>query len=669
MFEGLVFNLRKLIKKPFKVGIVTVNYFGKYKSDGVAVHTYRLSQELARFGCEVHVFTKGDKNQVRQKYFGDGKVVVHEIKVVDRSVSVDAEAQKRAAYALFEIAVVAEIMKEHMVGKLDVIHTHNVGSGGAFISKYFNNIPWVHTFHSLEKTRLDMLSDEKNKYSSVAKWMESSIKYADAHVTVSESLKTEAVGYYDISADNVCVIPNAVNGEIFHEIDGINRKKCVGYVGRFSLEKGIDRVPGIISKVFEKNDDVTFEILAPITEVPPMLQKVENEMNDLIKKYPSRIIWHRKAVSREDLADFYSKCVLLIQPSRYEGFGMTVLEAMACGCVPIVSNCGGLPEVVDNTGKIVSLRTKNFVKEILKLLEDYRLRERYSKRAIERSKLFDWKDVALKTLNLYKRIKRKKISEISEGEVPKVSIVLPAYNAEKFLEESIKSVLDQSYQNFELIVVNDASTDNTKKIINRLATNNKKIVVINNKKNLGKAASVNRAFEIARGKYLVFLDADDFFTPDRLKKQVAYLNRNKKVDLVYGDFQKLFPDGKIETRKAITFSNMSEPLERLKEAVGSKKKFDLSAQILHEKNYIPACSVMFRRKIIDSGITMDSDQRCEDYDFWFQVIGAGFKIKRMPHIITYTYRFHPDQKTKNVELTYASDHDVIKKAKAGAYFR
>ena len=95
----------------------------------------------------------------------------------------------------------------------------------------------------------------------------------------------------------------------------------------------------------------------------------------------------------------------------------------------------------------------------------------------------------------------------------------------------------------------------------------------------------------------------------------------------------------------------------------------MSAQILHEKDYIPACSVMFRRKIIDSGITMDSDQRCEDYDFWFQVIGAGFKIKRMPHIITYIYRFHPDQKTKDVELTYVSDQDVIKKAKAGAYFR
>ena len=667
MIDSIVFNLKRLIKKPLRVGMIAINYFGKYKSDGVAVHVYRLSRELAELGCEVHIFTKGEKNQVKQKYIGNGKVVVHEIKISNRYASTDIETQKRMIYALFDIAIVSEIMKEHFVEKLDVIHTHNVGSGGAFISKYFNNIPWVHTFHSLEKIRLDMLTNKQNKYYGVAKWMESSIKYADAHIAVSESLKNEVVNHYDVLDSNVRVIPNAVNRDIFYKRENVNREKCIGYVGRFSLEKGINKIPEIIEKVFEKNEEVCFEILAPIAIVPDALREVENKLNNLVAKYPSRITWHREAISREALADFYSKCMSLIQPSKYEGFGMTVLEAMACGCVPIVSNCGGLPEVVGNTGKVIVGRASNFSKEVLKLSEDYRLRERYSKRAMERSQLFDWKDVGLKTLNLYRELISENKKAIEDMKVPKVSVIIPVYNAEKFVEEAIKSVLDQSYQSFELIVVNDASTDKTKKIINRLAENNKKIIVINNKKNLGKAASVNRAFEIARGDYLAFLDADDLFTPERIKKQVAFLDRNKKVDFVYGDFQKILPDGEIEFRKSIDFANASEPLEKLKKVVGSDEKFEWACRIWDEKDYIPACSVMFRRKIIDNGITMDPEQRGEDYDFWFQIVGAGYRIKKMPRITTYAWRLHPDQKTKDVKLTSLSDQQVINKAKSGGY--
>lgn len=113
---------------------------------------------------------------------------------------------------------------------------------------------------------------------------------------------------------------------------------------------------------------------------------------------------------------------------------------------------------------------------------------------------------------------------------PLVTIALPVFNGGNTLAEAIQSLLDQTYQNFELIIIDDGSTDNSLEVVNSYDIN--KIKLIKNIRNLGLSASVNKAVEIASGKYFARMDQDDICFPSRIEKQVRYLLVNSEIDLV-----------------------------------------------------------------------------------------------------------------------------------------
>ena len=107
---------------------------------------------------------------------------------------------------------------------------------------------------------------------------------------------------------------------------------------------------------------------------------------------------------------------------------------------------------------------------------------------------------------------------------PLVSILMPVYNSEKYLREAIKSILNQTFTNFELIIINDGSTDNSLKIIKSFKDN--RIKIIKNKGNLGLIKTLNKGIDLAQGKYIARMDADDIAMPKRLEKQIAFFNEN-----------------------------------------------------------------------------------------------------------------------------------------------
>ena len=105
----------------------------------------------------------------------------------------------------------------------------------------------------------------------------------------------------------------------------------------------------------------------------------------------------------------------------------------------------------------------------------------------------------------------------------KVSIIMPAYNCSKFIKESIQSVQQQTYIDWELIIVNDCSTDNTAEIIDNLAKHDTRILRLKNEKNLGAAASRNIAVQVSTGKYIAFLDSDDIWVGTKLEQQIKFM--------------------------------------------------------------------------------------------------------------------------------------------------
>lgn len=104
-----------------------------------------------------------------------------------------------------------------------------------------------------------------------------------------------------------------------------------------------------------------------------------------------------------------------------------------------------------------------------------------------------------------------------------VSIVVPVYNAEKFIKDTIKTVIDQTYQNWELLLVDDCSADKSVEIIKEYQQKDKRIKLCSNPKNSGAAISRNRGVEESRGRYIAFLDADDLWEPKKLEKQVSFM--------------------------------------------------------------------------------------------------------------------------------------------------
>lgn len=128
-----------------------------------------------------------------------------------------------------------------------------------------------------------------------------------------------------------------------------------------------------------------------------------------------------------------------------------------------------------------------------------------------------------------------------------VSIIMPSYNTAEYIAESIQSVLSQSYTDWELIVVDDRSTDNTDDVINPYLTD-KRVKYIKNDTNSGAAVSRNRALREARGKWIAFLDSDDIWMPDKLEKQVRYMEEND-YHFTYTNYAEINADG---TKNGVT---------------------------------------------------------------------------------------------------------------------
>lgn len=126
---------------------------------------------------------------------------------------------------------------------------------------------------------------------------------------------------------------------------------------------------------------------------------------------------------------------------------------------------------------------------------------------------------------------------------PKVTVLMAVYNGENYLRDAIDSILNQTFQDFEFLILNDGSTDNTQAIIQ--SYNNSRIRLVNNEQNLGLSRSLNKGLELAQGKFIARQDADDISEPERLAKQVAFLEMWPEIALVGSWYKEIDAQGKL----------------------------------------------------------------------------------------------------------------------------
>lgn len=125
-----------------------------------------------------------------------------------------------------------------------------------------------------------------------------------------------------------------------------------------------------------------------------------------------------------------------------------------------------------------------------------------------------------------------------------VSVITPVYNSEKYIEKTVLSVLNQTYQNLEIILIDDCSTDNSKNIISYLQENDKRVKYVKLAKNSGAAAARNKGLETAKGQYIAFIDSDDVWKKNKLEQQLEFM-KNKNVGFSYTAYETLKEDGTV----------------------------------------------------------------------------------------------------------------------------
>jgi glycosyltransferase involved in cell wall biosynthesis len=139
-----------------------------------------------------------------------------------------------------------------------------------------------------------------------------------------------------------------------------------------------------------------------------------------------------------------------------------------------------------------------------------------------------------------------------------VSIIMPSYGTAYFIAESIESVQAQSYTNWELIIVDDCSKDNTDEVVKPFLSD-QRIRYLKNEKNSGAAVSRNRALREAKGRWIAFLDSDDLWMPDKLEKQISFMEKNN-YHFSYTNYAEIDVDGK---RNGITVAGPKKTLNQV----------------------------------------------------------------------------------------------------------
>jgi glycosyltransferase involved in cell wall biosynthesis len=188
---------------------------------------------------------------------------------------------------------------------------------------------------------------------------------------------------------------------------------------------------------------------------------------------------------------------------------------------------------------------------------------------------------------------------------PTISILMPVYNGEKFLSEAIQSVIDQTYKHWELIIINDGSTDDTEKILEGAKQNDSRIISLN-KSHSGVVKSLNYGLNNASGKFIARIDSDDLWFPGKLKFQIFEFEKNKNL-MLHGT--------------SVVF--IDEAGKKLHDQRGFNNKKHLNyRQIryrLMKNNLFCHSSVMFRRELLELiGAYNERFKNSEDYEFWIR---------------------------------------------------
>ncbi|MFJ1262523.1 glycosyltransferase family 2 protein [Capnocytophaga canis] len=205
---------------------------------------------------------------------------------------------------------------------------------------------------------------------------------------------------------------------------------------------------------------------------------------------------------------------------------------------------------------------------------------------------------------------------------PLVSVLIPCYNVEKYVVEAVMSIINQTYDKLEIILIDDGSTDDTTKLLKKMAKQDKRVIFVQNDKNIGLIDTLNKGLQICSGKYVARMDSDDISLPQRIERQVQFLEKNKDIGIV-GSYIQFF---------------------------GEKKgvwRMETEDRLIKSSLFYTTCfahpSVMFRNDVVKKN-QLKYDRKyihAEDYKLWYD-FSKCTKMANLP-VVLLKYRINKNQ--------------------------
>lgn len=235
---------------------------------------------------------------------------------------------------------------------------------------------------------------------------------------------------------------------------------------------------------------------------------------------------------------------------------------------------------------------------------------------------------------------------LRESDEQKVSVIIPCYNYARFLGRTIDSLRDQSYRNWEAIIIDDGSIDDTREVASGLAAGDSRVRYVH-QENAGTSAAKNTGIRLAQGGYFLFLDADDLITPDSLKAHVEHFEYNPHIDISYSRFR-YFEDGR--DGELYTRLDLSSVREWSKVIDG---RYEVAFPVFVRGNNMAIHAAVIKRALVETVGFFDVEMRAlEDWDYWLRCIlhGAYISFLDNPKALALT-RVHPRSATHTVDFS------------------
>lgn len=201
---------------------------------------------------------------------------------------------------------------------------------------------------------------------------------------------------------------------------------------------------------------------------------------------------------------------------------------------------------------------------------------------------------------------------IAEKEQPEISVILPVYNAEQFLQEALNSIKTQTFRNFEVLMINDGSTDSSLKILQTMEKSDKRFKLVNLKKNMGIVEALNAGIDLARGEFIARMDADDISLPERFQKQISHLRNCQDVNILGCGLTYIDKNGK---------------------RLGVDRFSDFNVPVLVQTPLFHPTVIIRRNPVFTSGLRYRKEfNYAEDYCLWLEAKKLG-KIDALNEIL------------------------------------